>query len=547
MKAAIAVLAAAFLLATACDQGDGVPGPDSTVIGEEGDSTDLVLPEGSTPPPIFGENDTVLNVAIPEPATLDPMRINDPGAAMVARQLYEGLVRWDPELEKVRPAAAESWRSSPDGRTFVFNLRAGMTFHDGSPLTSSAFAFAFDRIAFKGNAAELAYTLKRVEGFDAVNGSGTSTHLSGISTPNDLTLQIRLSEPYQDFPSILTHPGLVPVPRQAATNLDKFLTDPVGNGPYRMAQPWSPGNSVLLRSYEGFIQTPELDGIRFLAYPDAAASWVDFVRGDLDVAEVPAGQVEDAAERFGDENFQPFLKGEYIGLNVGGDALRNLNMRKAISFAIDRRHIAETVFKGRLEPARGIVPAGMAGFQENLCLDLCKYAPGIARSFVRKIPRKDRTITLTFTKGDPINKLVKIAERDLEAAGLTVRTKGLSFPPFLDLLRSRRHEAYRLGWIAEFPTPDAFLDPLFRSTSPDNHSAFSSARVDALIAQAHRAPSPGKRLSLYIEAERQILRDFAVVPIGSFVSQWAVQPNVENVSFDVMGGFDAAEVDLAEE
>ena len=547
MRAAIAVLAAAFLLGTACDSSDGVPGPDSTVIGEEGDPTDVDLPEGSTPPPIFGENDTVMNVAIPEPATLDPMRVNDLGAALVARQLYEGLVRWDPELEKVRPAAAESWNSSTDGRTFQFRLREGMTFHDGSPVTSKDFAFAFDRIAFKGNAAELAYTLRRVEGFDAVNGSGAATHLSGVSTPDDLTLQIRLSEPYQDFPAILTHPGLVPVPRQAATDLDSFLTNPVGNGPFRMAQPWSPGNSVLLRSYEGFIQTPELDGIRFLAYPDAAASWVDFVKGDLHVAEVPAGQTEDAAERFGDDNFQPFLKGEYIGLNVASDALRNENLRKAISFAIDRAHIAETVFKGRLEPARGIVPAGMAGFQENLCLDLCTYAPDKARSFVRKVPRKDRTITLTFTKGEPIDKLVRLAARDLEAVGLKVRTKGLGFPPFLDLLRARKHQAYRLGWIAEFPTPDAFLDPLFRSTSSDNHSVFSSGRVDALLAQAHRAPSPGKRLSLYIEIERQILRDYAVVPVGSFVSQWAVQPNVENVSFDVMGGFDAAEVDLADE
>ena len=545
MRAAIAVVAAAFLVLTACDGSDGVPGPNSTVIGEEGDPTDVEIPGRTTPPPIFGENDAVLNVAIPEPATLDPMRINDPGAALVARQLYEGLTRWDPELEKVRPAAAESWASSSDGTLFEFKLRQGMTFHDGSPVTAEDFAFAFDRIAFKGNAAELAYTLRRVEGFDAVNGTGASTHLSGITTPNELTLRIQLSEPYQDFPSVLTHPGLVPVPKQAASNLDKFLTDPVGNGPFRMAQPWAPGNSVLLRAYEGFIETPELDGIRFLAYPDAAASWVDFVKGDIHVAEVPAGQTEDAAERFGDDNFKAFLKGEYIGLNLS--TLRDEDLRKAISFGVDRQHIAQTVFKGRLEPARGIVPAGMAGFQENVCLDLCTYSASKARKFARKVPKKERVVTLTFTKGEPIDRLVKIVSRDLEAIGLEVKTTGLAFSPFLDRLRSGKHEAYRLGWIAEFPTPDAFLDPLFRSTSPDNHGAFSSGRIDALLSQAHRASSGGKRLSLYLEAEKQILRDYAIVPVGSFVSQWAVQPNVENIAFDVMGGFDAAEVDLADE
>ena len=545
MRVAPALVALA-LIGAACNPSDGVPGPDSTVLGEEGDSGAVEDPGATTPPSIFQPTDAVLNVAIPEPATLDPMRISDPGATLIARQLFEGLTSWDPELEKVRPAAAESWRASRDGRSFVFRLRPGMTFHDGSPVTAEDFAFAFDRIALKSNASDLAYALEKVEGFAAMNQAGSATHLSGISTPDDLTLQIRLSEPYQDFPAILTHPGLVPVPRSAATDVDRFLTDPIGNGPFRMAQSWSPGSSVLLRAYEGFIQTPELDGIRFLAYPDAAGSWVDFVRGDLHVAEVPAGQVEDAASRFGDDHFEPFLKSEYLGINVSSPGMRDLDLRKAINFGIDRQGIATTIFQGTLQPARGVVPWGLPGFQENTCLDLCDHAPERAEAFVKKVARKDRKVTIDYTKGEPTDSVIAAVKDDLRSIGLDVATKAHDFPAFLRLIQEGGHESFRLGWFAEFPTPDVFLDPLFRSTSPDNHSGFSSGRVDQLLAQAHSAPSAGKREALYIEIEKAVLRDLPVIPIGSFLSHWAVRPQVGNISFDVMGGFDAAEVDLAD-
>ena len=547
MRAAAALVVLA-LLGAACDSSDGVPGPNSTVVGEEGDSSeDVVAPDASTPPPIFEPGDDVLNVAISEPATLDPMRISDPGATLIARQLFEGLTRWDPAVEKVRPAAAESWSASQDGTTFTFKLRPGMTFHDGSPVTSRDFAFAFDRIALKGNASDLAYTLELVQGFEAINRSGVGTHLSGISTPDDLTLVIKLSEPYQDFPIVLTHPGLVPVPKSVVSDPDEFLTAPIGNGPFRLAQRWSPGESVLLRAYEGFIQTPEIDGIRFLAYPDAAGSWVDFVKGDLHVAEVPAGQVEDAAARYGEDHFVPFLKAEYLGLNVDSPALGDINMRKAINFGIDRARIADQVFRGTVQEPRGIVPQGLPGFEENLCVDLCTYAPERARSFASKVPKKKRSVTLTYTKGEPIEKLAKVVSNDLEDAGLNVRTKGYEFPAFLKLIQSKKQEAFRLGWFAEVPIPDVFLDPLFGSSSSDNHSGYGSAKIDQLLADAHRAPDPGKRLALYTEAEKVILKSFPVVPIGSFVSHWAVQPGVEDIAFDAMGGFDGGEVDLAEE
>ena len=505
------------------------------------------VPSISTEPPVFEPTEEVLTVAIQEPSTLDPMRLQDPGGVMVARQLYEGLTAWNPLEETVEPAAAEGWIVEDGGRTFTFKLRDGMSFHDGTPVTSDDFAFAFDRIALKANASDLAYALEGVQGFVEVNQLGGSKHLSGIRTPDPLTLVIRLSEPDHDFPTVLTHPSLVPVPASAVADQDAFLTTPVGNGPFHIAQAWSPGDPVLLRAFLGFYDTPELDGIRFLSYPDAAASWLPFINGDIDVAEVPAGEIESARSTFGEQGFKSFLATYSFGLNLSSPQMDDIRMRRAINKAIDRATIIDTVYHGAMSPARGIVPAGMPGFQENICADVCEYEPQRARSLVSQFPEKKRVVLLEYSGGSPHPSVARMVRADLRSVGLDVELRAYPFPRYLKRLRSKDHGIYRLGWIAEYPAPDAYLSPLFSSDSPDNHSGFSSTRVDTLLARAAATGSPGKRVQLYIEAEKAIMAAIPIVPIGSFLTHWAAHPRVQGFVFDQMGGFDAVGVSLASE
>jgi peptide/nickel transport system substrate-binding protein/oligopeptide transport system substrate-binding protein len=488
--------------------------------------------------------DRVLDVAITEPATLDPMLIQDPGSVLIARQLYEGLVSWDAGAREVVPAAAGSWEISKGGTRFVFHLEAGMTFHDGSEVGADDFAFAFDRLAKKENASALAYTLEPVKGFDEVNQLGDAERLAGISTPDPLTLQIDLQRPYYDFLKVLTHPGLVPLPREMVEDQAGFIRQPIGNGPFQIAGPWSPGDPLLLVRFEGFLRTAALDGIRFTPFPDAAASWLPFVGEEFDVAEVPAGQVEAAAARFGDSGSLPFLASYNFGLNLGSGPLRNEELRRAVSMAIDRKRIAEGVYKGTLEPARGIVPSAMPGFSTDRCGELCEYRPDEAAAIVAGLPAGERSLTLDYTVGSPHERVARIVERNLVDVGLDVKVKGYPFDEFIRRLRKGEQQIYRLGWIAEYPTPDVYLDPLFRSDSPDNNSGFDSKAVDELLRKARAEPSEGKRRGLYRRAEAKILEAVPIVPIGSFVTHWAVHDYVDHLSFDEMGGFEAVAVRL---
>jgi oligopeptide transport system substrate-binding protein len=519
-----------------------------TLPTESSSPTPSASPEATPTGEVFTEADQVLKVAIPDPATLDPMRIQDPGSTLIARQLFEGLTRWDPQQEAVVPAAARSWKVTRRGRVFTFKLRGGMTFHDGTPVTARDFEFAFNRIADKKNASDLAYTLELVDGFVAFNQLGRGKKLRGITAPNDRTLVIELSEPLYDFPAVLTHPGLVPVSKDSVKDIDEFLRTPVGNGPFEIAKPWTPGDEVVLGAFEDFYEPPALDGIEFIPFVDAAESWIDFDNGDLDVAEVPVGQIEPAAETYGDDGYKPLLAGYYFGLNVRSKALENVRLRLAINHAIDRAAIATDIYRDNMLAPRGIVPTGLPGFSDSgACEGICEYRPRTAARIVSRLPRRARRIRLDFTAGKPHAQVARAVKADLEEAGLEVKIESYGFTKYLRRLRAGKQQMYRLGWIAEFPVPDVFLSSLFESDAPDNHSGFDSRRVDSLLRKAHAESSELKRVELYRKAERTILKQAPIVPLGSFVTHWAAQPRVEGIDFDVMGGFDAAGISLSNE
>ncbi|HYY44779.1 MAG TPA: ABC transporter substrate-binding protein, partial [Actinomycetota bacterium] len=475
---------------------------------------------------------------------LDPMRVKDPASMQVARQLYEGLTRWDPVAEKVVPAVARSWRVSDGGRTFTFRLRRDTRFHNGTPVTAEHFALAFDRIASKRNGSDLAYALDDIRGFAAVNRKGTANHLSGIRTPDPHTLVISLARPFADFPAVLTHPGLVPV-LPGRLRRAGFWLEPIGNGPFRMARTWSPGDPVYLRAFEGFFSPPRLDGIAFLPFPSPEASWPYLEAGSLQVAEVPPSRIESARRELGSAGEVPILAGYYYGLNLKAPGLRDIRLRRAVNRAIDRARLAAHVFDGTLRVPRGIVPWGLPGFGDNACGDLCDYDPKAAAALVAKLPRGHRSITLQFTQGSPHETVAHEIARYLRAAGLDVELRPFSLGRYLRMLARGEQRLFRLSWIAEYPTPDVFLTDLFSSSSPDDYFGFDDPKVDRLLARARRATQDYLREALYKRAEFLILRRAPIVPIGSYVSHWVARPEVQNIHFDVMGGFDASSVGLA--
>ena len=262
------------------------------------------------------------------------------------------------------------------------------------------------------------------------------------------------------------------------------------------------------------------------------------------MAEVPVGQMERAEKEFGDQGFKPLLNTYAYSLNLRSRGLRSIKLRRAINHAVDREAIATAVYKGILQAPRGILPAGMPGFEEDACGALCEFSPSAARDLVASLPARFKSVTIEYPKEEPHGVVAKLLKKNLESVGLQASVNPYSFSKFLRLLQARDQSLYRLTWIAEYPSPDAFLAPLFESESAENHSGFSSKKVDTLLRRARSTGAETKRTALYAKAERAILEEVPIVPIGSFRIYWAAQPEVQDIQFDVMGGFDAAGVTL---
>jgi ABC-type oligopeptide transport system substrate-binding subunit len=546
LRPAAAALLAAFIAACTQAPESASPGPSPTSSSTTGAPTPSAAAGDTEPDPSEsqeeqapGGDDDVLSVAIAAPQTLDPMTMSDPASTLVARQLFEGLTRWDQSKETVRRAAAKSWRAMNGGRRFIFTLRKGMTFHDGTRVDAADFKFAFDRIARRENASAIAFLLEDVAGFDRFNGRGRGSGLRGVKARNRTTLVISLSRPNYNLPAILTHPALVPLPDSGRRPARR----PVGNGPFRMPRPWEPGSDLVLDTFDDFYREPRLDGIRFRVYEDPALAWIPFTNGEIHVAEVPVGRYADAAGEYGAEPV-PLLSSYYFGLNLESRALKSLRIRRAVTFAIDPARIRDQIYKGAMRSARGIVPAGMPGARGNACKSFCTHAPARAKRLMRRVPKRARDLFLEFTHGSPHQRVAERVARDLESVRFDVAIRGMSLRRYVRVLTRGAAGLFRLGWIAEYPSPGAVLDPLFRSTSPNNYTGFDSRRVDTLLSRARAEARDRVRARLYRRAERAILRAAPIVPIGSFVARWAVQPNVAGVEFDVMGGFDAAPVSI---
>jgi oligopeptide transport system substrate-binding protein len=543
---AAALSACLLAAAIGCTPDEGpLEGPDARATSASDESPDPTETSGlDASAASFEDEANVLNVAVHEPNSLDPMRVQDPASALITRQLYEGLTRWDAAKERVRPAAAETIEVSDDARTFTITLRDDATFHNGDPVTAQDFAFAFDRIALKKNGADIAYLLELVKGFDAVNAFGDAKSLRGIKTPDARTLIIELSEPYANFPAVLTHPSLVPLPEKAFKASDEFTARPIGNGPFELAQSFELGTAVVLRAVEGHFQDPDIEGIRFLPFPDAASSWVPFTNDQLDITEVPTTRIEQARKDYGDDGFVPLLVGSYYGFNLESDELEDPRKRLAINLAIDRNSLAQDIFAETLQVPRGIVPHGMPGFADDACGDLCRFDAGEARRLVRKLPEGRRRVTLEYTREQLQGRVARRIRNNLEQVGLDVRLRAYPFNRYLERLSDGDHSMYRLGWIGEYPDPYVFLSALFASDSPDNHTGFGSKRVDSLLAQAQRESDETARLNLYRRIEEVVLEQVPLLPVGSFRMFWAAAPRVRGVQFDVLGGFDAAGISL---
>ncbi|MFN2555772.1 MAG: ABC transporter substrate-binding protein [Nitriliruptorales bacterium] len=470
------------------------------------------------------------SIAISEPRDLVPQQALDLAGIQVVSALFTPLMAYDPVTMEAKPAMAESIESS-DQRIWRVRIQEGWTFHDGEPVTSQSFVDAWNFGARPSSRTSSYFS--SIDGHEALEG-GTE-RLRGLRVVDPLTFEVTLSRPFSQFPLMLGFTAFAPLPTAAFADPATFRESPIGNGPYRMEEPWQHNHSVTLRRYEGYRGEPgSVERLEFRIYADQPAAFRDVQAGNLDVATVPEELALEARRSFGDRlltaTSSDFV---YLGLPLYDARYANPDLRQALSLAIDRRLIIDTVRNGVGEPATSLVPPVVPGSRSAAC-GACRHDPVRARELFTRSGGLDELVLWAGREGGSAPAVEAIANQLRQTLGIPkVELKTMLNAEYFQLRDQRKMTGPFLSdWIMDYPSPQNYLEPLYSTGAAANRFEYRNPQVDDLLRRGDAARSLPEALDLYRRAEEIVAADLPVLPLWFDQSLYVHSERVENLVVD---------------
>ena len=531
----LAVLFAIALVAAACgdddDSGDDAAAPDT------GDGTDEPADEGEGAE--GGELVDLGTFVGGPPEHIDPALNTTPDAYQVVDLLYDGLTEVsyeDPENPEVVGLVAESFEGSEDAITWTFQIREDVTFSDGTPVLPSSFVRGWERASDPDFAGDYSYLFNFIEG-GAEKLDGTAETLSGVEADDEaMTLTTTLSEPYSNWPAVAGFMLFMPMPEAVEELSDQADWENglmIGNGPYKMAEERSDQAVVLERNEEwagDYVNDrAKIDRITFGVSADPESAYNAFEAGEGDTANIPPGRVEDARANYGTTLDTSILGSYHYEVNwtdpvVGGP--ENVELRKAISLAINDDEINEAVYDNTRVVSTGITPGGIPGFQADLC-EFCTFDQEAAQeafdAWTAEGYSLAEPIRIQFNAGAGHEDVVQISIDNLAQVGIEAVAEPLDTETYFSQIAEGACQICRSGWFADYPTYDNFMYDLFHSDAigGNNHGAYSNPEFDALIDEAKSTIDVEAAGELFRQAEDILLnQDIGVIPFNWYLGDY---------------------------
>ncbi|MDY0039019.1 MAG: ABC transporter substrate-binding protein [Desulforhabdus sp.] len=475
------------------------------------------------------------------PSTLDPPYVQDIYGVAVVHQLFDGLVQFDSALFVV-PALAENWQVTEGGKTYRFSLRSNAKFHNGRPVTSRDVVFSLERVLRIKPPPSIQPHLLKIMGAEEYQ-EGDADDVSGLTIVDDKTLLIHLSEPYAPFLIALgMYQGSIVPKDEVIKDGEDFGRSPIGSGAFKF-ESWQESKKISLARFPEYYGGPALlDSIEYLIYPGVGIEEVleDFRSGKLEQMPI-FGNVGQILKERKDLQWlhRPSLSIQFYGINCQHPKLKDPNLRSALSMAINRKELIASVYGGRFEPARTILPPGLPGYDpsgQRISEDKDR-----ALHFVESIKKeKPDTIGPIEIVSNSESTLAK-AELDFIAKswgeiGVSMKPRFIpDWPEFEAYLKSDALQIYRYAWFADIPDPDDFLRTLFSSNSPANFMRYSNPEVDKMLQEALGMVEPLQRAQTYQDVEGIILQSSPIIPILYMSNDFVFQPYVDGIQISPLG------------
>ena len=471
-----------------------------------------------------------------DPPTLDPHLTTDATSATIIVEIFGGLVTIDPNLQIVGDLASH-WEVLNDGKTYVFHIRSNATFHDGRPVTAQDVKWSMERATDPETLSLVAdQYLGDIIGVEA-KLDGEANEISGVQVVDDVTIRIDIDAPKSYFLAKLTYPTAFVVDRNQVESDDRWFRRPNATGPFKLAS-YELGERMVLERHDGFhLGAPRLKTVEFIL--SGGTAMLMYENDEIHITGVGLADLDrllDPTEELSDQlrTAPPPFDTRYIGLNVNEPPFDDPNVRLALNYAIDRAEIADIVLGDLVVPAKGILPPNFPGYNPDI--PGYEYDPEKARQLLAESkygddPEALGLIVLTTAGSFGANVGLDtqvIQEMWRQNLGIEVDVQQTDFAVYLQDLHSRIFQMFEIGWIADYPDPENFLDILFHSESSNNHTGYSNSQVDSLLEEA-RLGDPEERYVQYHEIERLILADAPWIPLWHGGEQYIlVKPKVKD-------------------
>ncbi len=420
--------------------------------------------------------------------TMDPHRSTAAVDRQVYNNVYGKLVDLDAKFNIV-PQLAQSWEIKNGGLTYVFKLRRGVKFHDGTDFNADAVKWNFDRMRDP----ELA-SPRRSE----------IAPVKEVKVVDPHTVEISLSAPYSPFLSVLTDRAGMMVSKAAVEKYkDDFARNPVGTGPFRFVE-WVKDDHLTLKRFDGYWEQgrPYLDEIIYKPIPDSSVRYTAMRTGQIDVMhQIHPKDVSPAKSERGLKVSEiPSLWWQAMHLNNQVAPFTNKALRQAIWYAVDRTVIQRVVYYGQGAPAWGPFPPSQwaqdrefADWKRDVAKAKAKLAEGGQ-------PNGFAFTIKGWNQPTQVQEL-QVVQAQLKDVGVDMKVELLEFGKLLADLNSHNFVALRLGWSGR-PDPDGNAHAFLHSKGGLNRVRYSNPKMDDLLDRARSEPDLGKRKALYTEVTR---------------------------------------------
>lgn len=448
--------------------------------------------------------------------------------------LFDGLTRFDDDTYQPKPDLAESWTVSPDGLEYVFTLRRGVVFHDGSRFTAHDVKFSWEVICHKDNARMAdAY----VDHYVSIKGcrdyhEGKTAAVEGIEVVDDHTLRVRLEEPYAPFLVSTAVTGILPRARYQDIPVRAMAQHPlsravIGTGPF-MYVDWKEGDRLVLKANpQYFLGKPRLDGLIIRFIPDPVARLLEFRNGTLHFAFFSPVRPDDFEAARGDPRLRTRA---YTGIWHYFFAVDHTNplfadpkVRQALNHAFDRGRILRDLWGGQGRVINSPINPAVRGF--NPAVAAPPYDPDRARALLGEagwqpgpdgvLVKEGKRFEFGIINFPGTSREMAIAYQDaLKHIGLAARIETIDFPTLWGVrFRPGKFEALSFLWPSGFyPDPGVGLYPFLCANS---RTGYCNPEADALVARGRSALDPGQRDRAYAQLQELYAQDLPFIWIAT--------------------------------